>query len=251
MPLRWPRRRARRSRRWRPTRAPRPTPSGTSACILLPDFIQMRIPKQKKNLEYVQQGRARIGYPTVSCNGVMGMTPARLVNPNVGLMPTTELNDDGQSMEPSVSVPSVTAAMLAAAATPEPALDPHGVDDSTYGFRAWPPRALHPASTCRKLAHSDRLAFPSTTAPARRSRATTPASRLTTEPRRAKEPAVVLSASRVAMLSLSRTGTPCSEPVAWPEERRSASARLACRSASGFTSMTACRSGLRRPIWSR
>ena len=58
--------------------------------------------------------------PTVSCNGVMGTTPARLVNPNVGLMPTTELNDDGQSMEPSVSVPSVTAAMFAATATPAP-----------------------------------------------------------------------------------------------------------------------------------
>lgn len=28
----------------------------------------------------------------------------RLVSPRVGLIPTTELNDDGQSMEPSVSV---------------------------------------------------------------------------------------------------------------------------------------------------
>jgi hypothetical protein len=64
----------------------------------------------------------------------MGMTPDRLVSPSVGLIPTTELNDDGQSMEPSVSVPSVTAAMFAAAATPGPALDPHGVDDRTYGF---------------------------------------------------------------------------------------------------------------------
>jgi hypothetical protein len=45
----------------------------------------------------------------------------------VGLMPTTELAAEGQSIEPSVSDPSVTAAMLAAAATPDPALDPHGV----------------------------------------------------------------------------------------------------------------------------
>jgi hypothetical protein len=64
----------------------------------------------------------------------MGTTPYRLVSPTVGLIPTTELNDDGQSMEPSVSVPSVTAAMFAAAATPEPALEPHGVDDREYGF---------------------------------------------------------------------------------------------------------------------
>ena len=60
----------------------------------------------------------------VSCLGVIGMTPDRLVSPTVGLMPTTELDDDGQSIDPSVSDPSVTAAMFAAAATPGPALDP-------------------------------------------------------------------------------------------------------------------------------
>jgi hypothetical protein len=64
----------------------------------------------------------------------MGTTPARLVNPTVGLMPTTEFSDAGHSMEPSVSVPSVTAAMLAAAAIADPVLDPHGSADSTYGF---------------------------------------------------------------------------------------------------------------------
>lgn len=62
------------------------------------------------------------------------MTPDLLVRPTVGLMPTTELAAEGQSMEPSVSEPSVTAAMFAAAATPDPALDPHGVCDTTYGF---------------------------------------------------------------------------------------------------------------------
>ena len=64
----------------------------------------------------------------------MGMTPDRLVSPTVGLIPTTELSTDGQIMEPAVSDPSVTGAMFAAAATPGPALDPHGVTDSTYGF---------------------------------------------------------------------------------------------------------------------
>jgi hypothetical protein len=71
----------------------------------------------------------------------MGMTPDRLVNPTVGLIPTTELRDDGQRMEPSVSDPSVTAAMLAAAATPGPALDPHGSAERTYGFCNFPHRA--------------------------------------------------------------------------------------------------------------
>ena len=64
-------------------------------------------------------------YPTVSCLGVMGMTPDRLVNPTEGLIPTAELNADGQIIDPEVSVPSVTAAMFAAAATADPVLDPH------------------------------------------------------------------------------------------------------------------------------
>lgn len=37
-------------------------------------------------------------------------------------------------MDPSVSVPIVTAAMFAAAAIAEPLLDEHGVADGTYGF---------------------------------------------------------------------------------------------------------------------
>jgi hypothetical protein len=67
----------------------------------------------------------------LSCLGVIGMTPDRLVSPSVGLIPTTELNADGQRIEPSVSDPSVTAAMFAAAATPGPELDPHGVTEET------------------------------------------------------------------------------------------------------------------------
>lgn len=62
------------------------------------------------------------------------MTPDRLVSPTVGLIPTTEFISDGQMIEPSVSEPSVTAAMFAAAATPGPELEPHGVTDRTYGF---------------------------------------------------------------------------------------------------------------------
>lgn len=57
------------------------------------------------------------------------MTPARLVNPTVGLIPTTEFTDAGQRMDAAVSVPSVTAAMFVAAATAEPVLDPQGSAD--------------------------------------------------------------------------------------------------------------------------
>ena len=59
------------------------------------------------------------------------MTPARLVSPTVGLMPTTPLADDGQTIEPSVSVPSDTVTRLAETAAAEPELEPHGFLSST------------------------------------------------------------------------------------------------------------------------
>src|SRR2546429_357281 len=46
----------------------------------------------------------------------MGTTPTRLVRPTVGLMPTTPLTPAGQTMEPSVSVPTETAQRFAATA---------------------------------------------------------------------------------------------------------------------------------------
>ena len=63
----------------------------------------------------------------VSCLGEMGTTPARLVRPIVGLMPTTELRLDGHKIDPSVSVPSVTVAKFAAADIADPLLDPQGL----------------------------------------------------------------------------------------------------------------------------
>jgi len=54
-------------------------------------------------------------------------TPARLVRPTVGLIPTTPLAFAGQTMLPSVSVPSETAAKLAETAAPDPELEPQGL----------------------------------------------------------------------------------------------------------------------------
>src|SRR6202011_3487465 len=100
--------------------------------------------------------------PTVSWLCEMGMTPARLVRPTVGLMPTTPLVEAGLRIEPSVSVPRETVTRLADTATADPELEPLGVRSSTYGLRHWPPRALQPLdeSLERILAHSLRLAFP-------------------------------------------------------------------------------------------
>ena len=68
----------------------------------------------------------------------------RLTRPSVGLRPTIPQALAGQTMLPSVSVPTVTAARPAAAATPDPELEPDGFRSSAYGLRVWPPRLLQP-----------------------------------------------------------------------------------------------------------
>jgi len=69
--------------------------------------------------------------PVTSWLWAIGTTPERLVRPRVGLMPTRALWEEGQTIEPSVSVPSEAAARLAAIAVPEPELDPQGLWSST------------------------------------------------------------------------------------------------------------------------
>src|SRR5215831_7272281 len=104
--------------------------------------------------------------PTVSCVWEIGTTPARLVSPTVGLMPTTPLALAGQTMLPSVSVPSETAAKLPETAAAEPELEPQGLRLIPYGLLLCPPRPDHPLidSNDRKLAHSERLVLPRMTA---------------------------------------------------------------------------------------
>ena len=104
--------------------------------------------------------------------------PARLTRPSVGLMPTMPFDEEGQTIEPSVSVPTARAHRLPLAAAPEPELDPHGLRSSAYGLRHCPPRPLQPLDEWveRKFAHSLRLALPRITAPAARRRAATPES---------------------------------------------------------------------------
>src|SRR5580765_1882452 len=113
--------------------------------------------------------------PTVSCVWEIGTTPARLVRPTVGLMPTTPHKLDGHTMLPSVSEPNDAAHRFADTAAADPELDPQGLRSSAYGLLHWPPRPLHPLleSNERKFAHSLRLAFPRITAPPARSFAAT------------------------------------------------------------------------------
>src|SRR5437660_11725491 len=113
-------------------------------------------------------GTVRACGPTVSCVCEIGMTPARLTTPTVGLMPTTPFAFAGQTMLPSVSVPMETVVRLPDAAAPDPELDPHGLRSMALGLLHWPPRPDQPLDekNDRKLAHSLRFVFPRITAPA-------------------------------------------------------------------------------------
>ena len=79
-----------------------------------------------------------------------GTMPMRLMSPSVGLMPTSELLLDGETIDPSVSVPTANAQRLAAVAAADPELDPEGLRSSAYGSFVWPPRPLQPRGRMRR-----------------------------------------------------------------------------------------------------
>src|SRR5213079_1557987 len=137
--------------------------------------------------------------PMESCVCEMGTTPARLVTPTVGLMPTTALTFAGHTMLPSVSVPTEIAAKFAAAAAAEPELEPQALRSVEYGLWVSPPRPDHPLveKNERKLAHSERFVLPRMTAPAVRRFAATVESSTAALPAIANDPAVVCIRSPV------------------------------------------------------
>src|SRR3989442_4325270 len=175
--------------------------------------------------------------PTVSWLCEIGTTPARLVSPTVGLIPTTPFSFAGHTIEPSVSVPNAAAQKLADAAAPEPELEPQAFRSSTYGLFVSPPAPDQPLVELkpRKFAHSLRFVFPRMTAPAARRFAATVESCEGGLPLSASEPAFVCILSPVSMFPLSRIGMPCNGPRTCPAFR-SASSCFAIDSASGFSS---------------
>src|SRR5215831_12546666 len=116
--------------------------------------------------------------PAVSCASDSGTMPARLTRPRVGLTPTTPQALDGETIEPSVSVPTASGARPAETPAADPELDPDGDRSSAYGFAVCPPSVDQPLLEWvdLKFAHSDRFAFARITAPAARSRVTMKAS---------------------------------------------------------------------------
>src|SRR5262245_21308724 len=104
----------------------------------------------------------RVIGPAVSWLWAIGIIPSGETKPMLGFIPTHRLLPDGQTIDPSVSVPIAAAQKNAQAAAAEPELEPHGSNRSRYGSRVNPPRALHPlkGANPRKFAHSERLALP-------------------------------------------------------------------------------------------
>src|SRR6266481_3755667 len=153
--------------------------------------------------------------PKVSCVCEIGTMPARLVSPTVGLIPTTPFALAGQTMLPSVSVPNDTAAKFAAAAAPDPELEPQGLRSMPYGLCVCPPRPDQPLmdSNERKFAHSDKFVFPRSTAPASCRFFATVESCRAGVPTSANDPALVCILSPVSVLSFSNTGMPSNGPT--------------------------------------
>jgi hypothetical protein len=61
----------------------------------------------------------------------MGIMPARLTSPTVGLSPTMPQYDEGETIDPFVSVPTATAHKLADTAAADPELEPDGLRSRT------------------------------------------------------------------------------------------------------------------------
>ena len=80
--------------------------------------------------------RRRCASSDPACPGVcaIGTMPSRLTRPTVGFRPTRPQIDAGETIEPSVSVPTPSGARLAAIAAAVPELEPLGVAVERVGI---------------------------------------------------------------------------------------------------------------------
>src|SRR5436190_16618263 len=111
--------------------------------------------------------------PILSMVQLKPIAPYRLTLPYVGRKPVTPHRDDGETIEPSVSVPIEKPTRPAAVAEAGPAEDPLEPARSSFGFhglRVTPPNHFGP------WASAPIESFATSTAPASRKRSTTVAS---------------------------------------------------------------------------
>ena len=144
---------------------------------------------------------------------LIGIIASRGIEPTVGFIPTQPLSDAGQTIEPSVSLPTAISTIPAPTAAPDPDDEPPALLPCFQGFAVSPPTADHPLVDFpeRMLAHSERFVAPMIVAPAARNRFAIVESRTTSVSCSASEPAVA-GRPIASILSLIKIGTPESGP---------------------------------------
>ena len=151
--------------------------------------------------------------PGVSWLALIGIIASRGIDPTVGLIPTQPFSDAGQTIDPSVSLPTAIETIPAPTAAPDPEDEPPALCACFHGFAVNPPTADQPLVDLplRIFAHSERLVEPIIVAPAARKRLAIVESRTTGVLESARDPAVAGRPS-ASILSLIRIGTPASGP---------------------------------------
>ena len=162
--------------------------------------------------------------------GPKGLAGQAGTRPKVGLRPGRPQNAHGIRIEPPPSVPSASGTMPAASAAELPPLEPPGVLVGSQGLRVTPVSAL---SVTPFQPSSGVVVLPGSTAPERRSAATTgassshgPAGSMAVEPRSVGQP-------RVTRRSLTATGTPSRGPAGSLRRQRASDARASFSADSG------------------
>ena len=159
--------------------------------------------------------RGEPGVRGLSWLALIGTTPPVGTAPTVGPARPHALREAGHTMEPSVSVPTASGVRPAATAVPEPEDVPRAALEG--------PRVPHEATgggpsmverSERMFAHSTGSCFPAA-GPGTAQPVLTRAASLAGRPSREVDPAAPGSPA-TSMLSLTRTGTPCSGPRTSP-----------------------------------
>ena len=182
----------------------------------------------------------RVIGPAVSCVCEIGMMPERLTRPSVGLMPTRPLAVEGQTIEPSVSVPTPTPRGWRRSPRRCPSSTRTALRSSAYGFRTCPPRALQPLVDLveRKFAHSLSWSCRGSRRRPRAGAATTNASRAAIEPSSASDPAVVDHLVGGVDVVFDQDRDAVQRPASFPWSSAPRRARRRWMRASGLTSIT-------------
>ena len=91
-----------------------------------------------------QSSTLRAMGPALSSDQHSAMPPARLTRPNVGRRAVVPQRIEGETSEPSVSVPMANAQRPAAVALADPALEPDEPSRGSKGLRVTPPNQTSP-----------------------------------------------------------------------------------------------------------